>query len=95
MKKAKEPGEFTNKATDFLSVLKNFTSFKKSPDTDSEPKSSQENNSLNSKQPPSDDYKRPDSIPAPNDYGTNMFSSIIEKHDKAVKKIILTHKKEE
>jgi hypothetical protein len=92
MKKAKEPGDFISKAADLLSIFKNLTTNKKDEISLSSEKPAVK---TETSQNPADNYPGPQSVPnLPFDSKTNIFESIIEKHEKTVKKIMKNQNKE-
>jgi hypothetical protein len=93
MKKAKEPGDFMSKAADLLSIFRNLTANKKDETSLSSEKPALK---TETNQNPADNYAGPQSVPhlTPFDSKTNIFESIIEKHEKTVKKIMKNQNKE-
>jgi len=107
MKKAKTPNDLLSKASDFLSVLKNFAGDKKDKNKESENISplpeeknkKTDNDSVNKQTPETSDtpkYDIPEGVPSfiPSSYGTKMFEKVIEDHDRRVKNIIKSTKKD-
>ncbi len=94
MKKAKEPGDFIGKAADILSILKNFTGKKEKPPEEEKKDTSQETNLKSQANTQSNIH--PQGVPSlpPHDYGTGLFKNVIEKHDKAIKRIMKNQKKD-
>lgn len=96
MKKAKEPSDFVNKATDLLSLFKNLTGGKKENQQSENAETPVNTVHKEEKKPPQDAYARPVPQPVmpPNDYGTNIFRNVIERHDRKIKNIINKQKKD-
>ena len=87
MKKAKSPQDFSEKATDIMSLIKKFTS---KSDESNPPKSN--NGDLNGGAQNNNNNKQ--KFPQPPTYNYGAYAHIIENHDKKVKKIIAESEKQ-
>lgn len=86
MKKAKSPQDFSEKATDIMSLIKKFTS---KSDESSPPKNN--NGGLNGGAQNNNNKQK---FPQPPTYNYGAYAHIIENHDKKVKKIIAESEKQ-